>query len=145
MQEKQLWFLGQEDPLEKELATLSSILAGGIPWTEEPGRLQFMGSWRVGHGWATSLSLFIFMHWRRKWQPTPMSLPGESRDGGAWWAAIYGVAQSRTRLKRLSSSSAIYVCKWGWGMRQNYKTSRCSSSALKEMIKLLQRVGMYMK
>ena len=46
------------------------------------------------------------MHWRRKWQPTPVFLPGESRDGGAWWAAISGVAQSRTRLKRLSSSSS---------------------------------------
>ena len=48
------------------------------------------------------------MRWRRKWQPTPVFLPGESRDGGAWWAAIYGVSQSRTRLKRLSSSSSIY-------------------------------------
>ena len=46
------------------------------------------------------------MHWRRKWQPTPVLLPGESQDGGAWWAAVYGVAQSRTRLKRLSSSSS---------------------------------------
>ena len=45
------------------------------------------------------------MHWRRQWQPTPVFLPGESQDGGAWWAPVYGVAQSRTRLKRLSSSS----------------------------------------
>ena len=52
----------------------------------------------------TSLSLFTFMHWRRKWQPTPVFVPGESLDGAAWWAAISGVAQSRTRLKRLSSS-----------------------------------------
>ena len=50
-----------------------------IPWTEEPGRLQSMGSWRVGLDWATSLSLFTFMHWRRKWQPTPVFLPGESQ------------------------------------------------------------------
>ena len=50
----------------------------GTP-TEEPGRLQFMGSLRVGHNWATSLSLFTFMHWRRKWQPTPVFLPGESQ------------------------------------------------------------------
>ena len=56
----------------------------------------------------TSLSLFTFKHWRRKWQPTPVFLPGESQDGGAWWAAVYGVAQSRTRLKRLSSSSSIW-------------------------------------
>ena len=90
---------------EKAMAPHSSTLARHIPWMEEPARLQSMGSWRVGHDWATSLSLFTFMHWRRKWQPTPVFLPGESRDGGAWWAAVYGVAQSRTRLKRLSSSS----------------------------------------
>ena len=65
-----------------------------------------MGSLRVRHDWATSLSRFTFMHWRRKWQPTPVFLPGEPRDGGAWWAAIYGVAQSQTWLKRLSSSSS---------------------------------------
>ena len=46
------------------------------------------------------------MHWRRKWQPTPVFLPGESQGRGAWWAAVYGVAQSRARLKRLSSSSS---------------------------------------
>ena len=69
------------------------------------GRLQTMGSRRVRHDWATSLSLFTFMHWRRKWQPTPVFLPGESQGRGAWWPAVYGVAQSRTRLKRLSSSS----------------------------------------
>ena len=184
---------------EKAMAPHSSTLAWKIPWMEEPGRLQSMGSLRVGHDWAASLSLFTFMHWRRKWQPTPVFLPGESqgrgslvgcrlwghrvghnwndlaaaaaaavfwrrqlhptpvllpgkspwmeepgrlqsmrsleldtteqlpfhfslscigegngnphqgsclqnpRDGGAWWAAIYGVTQSRTRLKQLSS------------------------------------------
>ena len=50
---------------------------------EEPGRLQSMGSQRVGHNWATSLSLFTFMHWRRKWQPTPVFLPGESQGQGS--------------------------------------------------------------
>ena len=64
-----------------------------------------MGSLRVGHDWATSLSLFTFMHWRT-WQPTPVFLPGESQGRGAWWAAIYGVAQSQTQLKQLSSSSS---------------------------------------
>ena len=49
-----------------------STLAWKIPWTEEPGRLQSMGSLRVGHDWVTSLSLFTFMHWRRQWQPTPV-------------------------------------------------------------------------
>ena len=88
------------------MAPHSSTLAWQIPWMEEPGGLQSMGSWRVGHDWATSLSLFTFMHWRRKWQPTPVFLPGESQGRGTWWAAVCGVAQSRTRLKRLSSSSS---------------------------------------
>ena len=79
-----------------------------LTWTEEPGRLQSMGSWRVGHDWATSLSLFTFMHWRRKWQATPVFLPGESQGRGAWWANVYGVAQSQTQLKWLSSSSILW-------------------------------------
>ena len=73
--------LGREDPLEKEMATHSSTLAWRIPWREEPGRLQSMGSLRVRHDWTTSLSLFSFMHWRRKWQPTPVLMPGESHGG----------------------------------------------------------------
>ena len=88
------------------MATHSSTLAWKIPWMVEPGRLQSMGSRRVGHDWATSLSLFIFMHWGRKWQHISVFLPGESQGWGAWWAAVYGVAQSRTRLKWLSSSSS---------------------------------------
>ena len=64
---------------EKAMAPHSSTLAWKIPWMEEPGRLQSMGSLRVGHDGATSLSLFTFMHWRRKWQPTPVFLPGESQ------------------------------------------------------------------
>ena len=119
---------------------------------EEPGGLQSMWSLRVGHDWATSRSLFPFMHWSRKWHPTPVFLPGKShgqrslvgcspwgreesdqtaqlpfhfslscigkgngnplqcsclenpRDGGAWWAAVYGVAQSGTWLKWLSTA-----------------------------------------
>ena len=57
VQETWVWSLGREDPLEKEMVTQSSILAWRIPWTEEPGRVQSMGSQRVGHDWATSLSL----------------------------------------------------------------------------------------
>ena len=91
---------------EKAMAPHSSTLAWKTPRTEEPGRLQSMGSRRVGLNWATSLSLFTFMHWRRKWQPTLVSCLENPRDGGAWWAAVYGVAQSRTRLKWLSSSSS---------------------------------------
>ena len=65
----------KERPL---MAPHSSVLAWKIPWTEEPSGLQFMGSLRVGHNWPTSLSLLTYMHWRRKWQPTPVFLPGKS-------------------------------------------------------------------
>ena len=68
---------------EKAMAPHSSTLAWKIPWTEEPGGLQSTGSWRVRHDWATSLSLFTFTHWRRKWQPTPVFLPGESQGLGS--------------------------------------------------------------
>ena len=67
---------------EKAMAPLSSTLAWKTPWTEESGRLESMGSLRVGYDWATWLSLFTFMHWRRKWQPTPVFLPGESQGRG---------------------------------------------------------------
>ena len=65
------------------MGTHSSTLAWEIPWTEEPGRLQSMGSLRVGHDGETSLSLSTVMHRRRKWQPTPVFLPGESQGHGS--------------------------------------------------------------
>ena len=68
------------------LISHASTLAWKIPWMEEPGRLQSMGSLRAGHDWSTSLSLFTFMHWRRKWQPTPVFLPGESQG----WRSLVG-------------------------------------------------------
>ena len=61
----------------------SGTLAWTIPWMEEPGGLWSMGSLRVGHDWATSLSLLTFMHWRRKWQPTPGFSPGEPQGRGS--------------------------------------------------------------
>ena len=75
---------------EKAMAPHSSTLAWKLPWMEEPGGLQSMGSLRVGHDWTTSLSLFIFVHWRGKWQRTPVFLPGESQGqrslvGGCLW------------------------------------------------------------
>ena len=128
----------------------SSTLAWKVPWVEEPWWATVHGSLRVGHDWATSLSLFTLLHWRRKRQPTPVFLPGESHGQrslvgyspwGRWvghdcatslscvgegnsnpfqysclesprgrrtcWAAVYGVAQSLTRLMRLSSSSIL--------------------------------------
>ena len=101
-------FTFQFHALEKEMATHSSVLAWRIPEMGEPGGLPSMGShrvghdWsdlaaaaaaagrlqvhrsqRVGHNWVTSLWLFTFVHWRRKWQPTPVFLPGESQGRGS--------------------------------------------------------------
>ena len=70
------------------MAPHSSTLAWKIPWMEEPGRLQSMGSLRVGHNWATSLSLFNFVHCRRKLHPTPVLLPGESQGQGSLVSAV---------------------------------------------------------
>ena len=69
--------------LEKEMTIHSSVLSWRIPGTGEPGGLQSMGWLRVRHNGVTSLSLFTFMHWRRKWQPTPVFLPGESQEQGS--------------------------------------------------------------
>ena len=77
---------GGQEATEKAMGTHSRTLAWKTPWTEEPGRLQTMELRRVRHDWATSLSLFTFMHWRRKWQPTPVFLPGESQG----WRSLVG-------------------------------------------------------
>ena len=83
--------------LEKAMAPHSSTLAWKIPWMEEPGRLQSMGSLRVEHDWATSLSLFTFMHWRRKWHPTPVFLPWESQGRGSLVGCrLWGLTESDT-------------------------------------------------
>ena len=86
------------------MAPHSSTLAWKIPWTEDPGRLQFMGSQRVGHDWATSLSLSCIGEGNGN--PLQCSCLENPRDGEVWWAAVSGVAQSWTRLKCLSSSSS---------------------------------------
>ena len=86
------------------MAAHSSTLAWKFPWTEEPGGLQSMGSRRVGHDWATSFSLFTFMHWRRKWQPTPVFLPGESQGRGS-------LVGCRLRGHTESDSAAVRYCK----------------------------------
>ena len=88
---------------DKAVAPHSSTLAWKIPWMEEPGGLQSMGSLRVGHDWATSLSLSCIGEGNGN--PLQCSSLENPRDGAAWWAAVSGVAQSRTRLRRLSSSS----------------------------------------
>ena len=87
------------------MAPHSSTLAWQIPWwKEEPGGLQSMGLLRVGHDWATSLSLLCMGEGNGN--PLQCSCLENPRDGGACWAAVYGVTQSWTRLKRLSSSSS---------------------------------------
>ena len=86
------------------MAPHSSTLAWKIPWTEEPGRLQSMGSRRVGHDCVTSLSLSCIEEGNGN--PLQCSCLENPRDRGAWWAAVYGVAQSWTQLKRLGSSSS---------------------------------------
>ena len=89
------------------MAPHSSTLAWKIPWVEEPGGPQSMGSLRVGHDWATSLPLFTFIG-EGNGNPLQCSCLENPRDGGASWAAVYGVAQSWTRLKWLSSSSSSW-------------------------------------
>ena len=94
------------------MAPPSSPLAWKIPWMEEPGGLQSMGSQRVGDDWATSLSRIGEGNGNR----LQCSCLENPRDRGAWWAAVYGVTQSRTRLKWFSSSSSsssvLPVGKW---------------------------------
>jgi len=98
------------------MAYHSSTLAWKIPWIEEPGRLQSMGLLRVGHDWATSLSLFTFMHWRRKWQPTPVFLPEESQGRGSLVGCrLWGRTESDTtevaqQQQQATSIGTWYVC-----------------------------------
>ena len=102
---------------EKAMAPHSRTLTWKIPWTEEPGGLQSMGSLRVRHDWATAFSVFPFMHWRRKWQPNPVFFPGESQGRGSLMAAISGITQSRTWL---SSSSSSLPLRSGKSMRKEW-------------------------
>ena len=99
------------------MAPHSSTLAWNIPWMEEPGRPQSMGPLRVGHDWATSLSLSCIGEGNGS--PLQCSCLENPRDGGTYWAAISGVAQSQTRLKRLSSSSIQ------WDVIQPHNWKRC--------------------
>ena len=105
------------------MAPHSSTLAWKIPWREEPGRLWSMTSLTVGYDWASSLSCIG----EGNVNPLRCSCLGDPRDRKAWWAAVYGVAQSQTGLKWLSSSSGsrihftnillnicIYVYQWCW-------------------------------
>ena len=93
------------------MAPHSSTLAWKIPWTEEPGGLQSMRSPRVGHERATSLSLFTFMHWRRKWQPTPVFLPeGSQGQGSLVGCRLWGRTESdTTAVTQQQQQQCMYV------------------------------------
>ena len=94
---KLLYWMSLSKTSEKAMAPHSSILAWKIPRAEEPGRLQSMGSRRIGHDWGTSFSLFTFMHWRRKWQPPPVFLLGESQGRGSLVSCrLWGYTESDT-------------------------------------------------
>ena len=113
------------------MAPHSSTLAWKIPWTEEPGRLQSMGSLRVGHDWAISLYFSLSCIGEGNGNPLQCSCLENPRDGRAWWAAVYGVAQSRTRLKRLSSFFwTIRVDDWEQAVLQNLRILTTSSMSL---------------
>ena len=110
------------------MAPHSSTLAWKIPWTEEPGGLQSMGSLRVGHDWATSLSLFTFTHWRRKWQPTPVFLPGEPQGRGSLvgchlWGRTELDTTEATQQQQQQQHEVLGVrtltCEFGWETQFN--------------------------
>ena len=88
--------MGVNSYLEKAMAPHSSTLAWKIPWMEQPGRLQSMGSLGVGHDSATSFSLSCIGEGNGN--PLQYSCLENPMDRGAWWAAVHGVARSQTRL-----------------------------------------------
>ena len=129
--------LGQEDPLEKGMATHSSILAWRIPWTEEPGGLQSVGLQRVGHDWSNLACLHRLPSWhngkesayqcrRHKWcgfNPWVKKIPGSrkwlptqvlSGNRGAWRATVHGVAKNQTRVSEWVSVHKIEVILECW-------------------------------
>ena len=115
--EMQFPSLGQEDPLEEGMATHSSTLAWKIPWTEEPGGLQPLGSQTTRHTWSflactpaqvkdrtriPNLGSHKGLAGEGNGTPLQYSCLENPMDGGAWWAAVHGVAKSRTRLNDFS-------------------------------------------
>ena len=98
-------------PWEKATAPHSSTVTWKIPWMEEPGRLQSMGSQRSDTTERLPFHFSLSCIGEGNGNPLQCSCLENPRDGRAWWAAVYGVAQSQTRLKRLSSSSSSqYPC-----------------------------------
>ena len=94
---------------ENAMATHSSTLAWKIPWVEEPGRLQSMGSLESDMTERLPFHFSLSCIGEGNGNPLQCSCLENPRDGGAWWAAVYGVAQSLTQLKRRSSSSKANI------------------------------------
>ena len=117
------------------MATHSSTLAWKIPWMKELGGLQSMGSQRVRHDWATSLSLFTLCIGEGNGNPLQCSCLENPRDGGAWWAAVYGLARSRTQLKWLSS---IIEKWWKFCSTQRYVHIHSTDEVLLYLFALLK-------
>ena len=103
------WNIELLNHTEKAMAPHSSTLAWKIPWTEEPGRLQSMGSLESDTTEGIHFHFSLSCIGEGNGNPLQCSCLENPKDGGAWWAAVYGVAQSWTRLKRLSSSSSVYM------------------------------------
>ena len=126
------------------MATCSSTLAWKIPWMEEPGKLQSMGSLRVRHDWVTSLSLFTFMHWRRKWQPTPVFLLGESQGQRSLVGChLWGRTELDTTEATYSSSNNMegYIAVNKIYLFQYWEDS--FSNVIKDLIKTIRITGNY--
>ena len=112
------------------MALHSSTLAWKIPWMGELGRLQSMGSLGVGHDWTTSLSLFTFMHWRRKWQPTPVFLPGESQGRGSLvgcclWGRLHRIGHNWSDLAAAGAGLCMGLSWWLSGQESTCQCRRC--------------------
>ena len=114
--------------LRPDMAPHSSTLAWKIPWTEDPGGLQSMGSLRVGYDWATSLSPFTFMRWRRKWQPTHSSvlawrIPGTGEPGGLLSMGSHrGGHNWRDLAAAMPDNHFLILCFYGFNLFSRFHT-----------------------
>ena len=132
------------------MAPHSSTLAWKIPWTEEPGGLQSMGLQRVRHDWAPSLSLFTFLHWSRKWQPTPVFLPRESQGRGSLvgcclWGCTVGHDWSDlaefpclSHFQEHRLTARVCWCINGWTAQNSYTVHEMTSQKLSLKLKARQ-------
>ena len=126
-----LWvniFQGSGFTLEKAMAAHSSTLAWKIPWMEEPGTLQSMGSLRVKTQLSGFTSLFTSMHWRRKWQPTPVFLPGESQGRGSLVGCRLWGCRVKHDWSDLAPAATLSDVVQSWRCRKNELSSIANNS-----------------